>query len=340
MGLFTTNREEPLKAEVARRKWVNELNAARQHTDTSGITRKSTELTSKYATDQIRDNFTRETERMKLQRVTLKHLGGQKGQVRQIPALLGAHHRGATAQTVLSEGEQTVLGLAGFFTEVEFDASESAVVFDDPVTSLDHVRRDKVALRLAELAKSRQVIVFTHDIAFLSELLAATGRVDVSIAARTIQHRGDAPGYCKGGFPWKAQDIGERLNGIEVAIAKLKKDRQALDDDAYKKCVDDIGGMLSETWERALTSEIINQVYDRGTNHVRPEMVRMLVKITDGDNKDYQDGYGATSKWAFRHDKSEEMNYVPPEPGALQAEYDRLKAWRSRIRGYQQKSKS
>ena len=332
-----SNAATDLKTEVTRRKHINELNAARQHTDTSGITRKATELTTKYATDQIRDNFTRETERMKLQRVTLKDLGGQKGLMRQIPALLGVHHRDATARTVLSEGEQTVLGLAGFFTEAEFDASRSAVVFDDPVTSLDHVRRDKVALRLAELAKARQVIVFTHDIAFVTELLTAAGLVDVSVAARTIQHHGDVPGFCSDGFPWKAQDTPTRLNNIEVAIAKVRKGRQNLDDDAYKKRVDRIGGMLSETWERAATSEIVNQVYDRSSHHVRPEMVRMLVKITADDNKDYQDGYGRTSKWAFRHDKSEEINYVPPEPDELQSEYERLKAWHKRIKSYQQK---
>ncbi len=39
-------------------------------------------------------------------------------------------------------------------------------------------------------------------------------------------------------------------------------------------------------------------------------MVRMLAKISDEDNAEYQDGYGKTSKWALRHDKAEETNYV------------------------------
>jgi wobble nucleotide-excising tRNase len=33
---------------------------------------------------------------------------------------------------VLSEGEQTALGLAGYFTEAHFDDSKSALVLDDP----------------------------------------------------------------------------------------------------------------------------------------------------------------------------------------------------------------
>lgn len=274
---------------------------------------------------------------MRLNKVTLRDLGGHKGQVRQIPALVGVHHKGATARAVLSEGEQTVLGLAGFFTEAEFDSSRSGVVFDDPVTSLDHVRRDKVAERLAQLAKSRQVIVFTHDTAFVTDLLRSAVSAEISVTARTIQHRGDVPGYVADGFPWRAQDIGQRMNTIQEEITKLRKARQSLYDVEYEKRVNEVAGLLSETWERTVTSEIINRVYDRSQSQVRPEMVRMLAKITADDNHDYQEGYGKTSKWALRHDKAEESNYVPPEPSELEAEYARLKAWQKRIKSYQQK---
>lgn len=85
-----------------------------------------------------------------------------------------------------------------------------------------------------------------------------------------------------------------------------------------------------------MTSEIVNRVYDRSKSEVRPQMVRMLAKITEDDNAEYQDGYGKTSKWALRHDKAEETNYVAPEPNELEAECDRLKAWHKRIKSYQQ----
>lgn len=332
-----------LSAEVTRQKELSTLVTAKPQVDTAGITRKATELTTAHATEQIRDNFTRETERMGLARVTLKDRGGQKGKVNQIPALLGARHKDARASLVLSEGEQTVLGLAGFFTEAEFDDSKSALVFDDPVTSLDHVRRDKVALRLAEFATERQVIVFTHDVAFVAELLKAAGKKGVTPATRSIQSRGSLPGipgYCADGFPWKAQDTPQRLDTILKEIQALKKDRQTLDDDAYESRVSPVAGMLSETWERAVTSEIANKVFDRSVSQVQPKMVRILSKFTDSDNKEFQDGYGLTSKWARRHDKAEETNYVPPEPNELEAAYDLLKAWYKRIKSYQQQDPS
>src|SRR5207253_5189823 len=126
------------------------LAASLKLTDTSRIARKSTELTRSHVTALVRDRFTRESDRLRLERVTLEDQGGQKGQLRHRPTFVGAMQR-ASLQQVLSEGEQTALGLAGFFTEVHFDESRSAIILDDPVSSLDHVRRDYVANRLAEM---------------------------------------------------------------------------------------------------------------------------------------------------------------------------------------------
>ena len=46
------------------------------------------------------------------------------------------------------------------------------VIFDDPVSSLDHRRIGDVARRIADLALNHQVIVFTHDILLVTNLLA------------------------------------------------------------------------------------------------------------------------------------------------------------------------
>ena len=46
------------------------------------------------------------------------------------------------------------------------------VIFDDPVNSLDHRRIREIAARIVALSKSVQVVVFSHDIWFVSELLA------------------------------------------------------------------------------------------------------------------------------------------------------------------------
>ncbi|GAB3275666.1 AAA family ATPase [Sinomonas notoginsengisoli] len=80
---------------------------------------------------------------------------------------------------VLSEGEQKVLAMADFLAEARLAGITAPVLFDDPVSSLDHRRINEVAQRIVNLSTSNQVIVFTHDILFATTLLAlseSTGR--------------------------------------------------------------------------------------------------------------------------------------------------------------------
>ena len=323
-----------IKAEVQRLGRLSALNQARSGTDTNAITQKASALTRQYATVLILDRFTREAERLKLERVTLQDLGGHKGQLSQKPALLGAKHKSATAMSVLSEGEQTALGLAGFFTEAVFDLSKSTIIFDDPVTSLDHVRRDRVAERLAQLAKDRQVIVFTHDVSFAADLYAAADHEGVGLTERAVERKGARPGVCLTVFPWKAKDFGARVDAMLQELSKLKADRSSLTTSEYEERASAWAGMLSETWERSVSTEIINQIFDRGKSEVRVLKLRLLAKFTEVDNTDFQEGYAHTSKWARRHDKAPVTNYVAPEPDEMQDELDRLVNWQKRMRSY------
>lgn len=77
---------------------------------------------------------------------------------------------GQTANRVLSEGEQRAISLADFLTEILLNPNNTGVVFDDPVTSLDHLRKVNIAKRIVELASNKQVIVFTHDLLFVNFL--------------------------------------------------------------------------------------------------------------------------------------------------------------------------
>jgi len=72
---------------------------------------------------------------------------------------------------ILSEGEQKSIALAEFLTEVQLDnENKASIIFDDPVTSLDHKIIDEFARRLIQLSQERQVILFTHSIILLTVL--------------------------------------------------------------------------------------------------------------------------------------------------------------------------
>ncbi len=317
---------------LAQRKAIEDV---RRLTATNAITTKRGDLTETYVTAEVRDHFTRETERLDLRKVTLNRTGrGRNSALEHQPSLLGSR-RNAVVDQVLSEGEQTALGLAGFLTEVELDKSLSSVVFDDPVSSLDSERRSKVALRLVELASERQVIVFTHEITFVHALLKAAKGKSVAVTTRSIQRLGGTqPGLIVDQLPWAAKDIPERINKLEANLARLRRERENLTDDDYTDRTAQIAGRLSEALERAMNLLIVNELVDRGTNEVKPRMLKILPKFTQADHDEFQAAYAKTSSWAARHDNAPEENYVAPTVDELCDEVAWLKVWHARVKRY------
>ena len=326
--------KQNLAVEVERLKARAKIDEAKRLADTTGITRKSTALTTEHVTSVVRDQFTRETERLHLRKVTLDPTRGRRETtLEHRPKLLGATVD-ANIGHVLSEGEQTALGLAGFLTEVEFDESRSGVVLDDPVSSLDAGRRSRVAKRLVELAQDRQVIVFTHEATFVNALNKEARDLGVEVTERAILRHGERPGLVSDKHPWNVKDIPSRIDWLTAELNRIRTERSELDSDEYTRRAQEWGGRLSQAWERAVNLDVVNELVDRGTNEVRPRMFKMLVGITEQDNNDYQSGYAKASEWAPRHDQAPETNFIAPEPDELEAELVRFKDWVARIKRY------
>ena len=73
---------------------------------------------------------------------------------------------------------------------------------------------------------------------------------------------------------------------------------------------------------------------DYGTSEVRPKMFKMLARITENDDREFQQSYSHCSAWARRHDKSPAVNYVAPEPHELEQELTLVRSWYDRVRRY------
>jgi hypothetical protein len=83
-----------------------------------------------------------------------------------------------------------------------------------------------------------------------------------------------------------------------------------------------------------ISLEIINPVVDPVTDYIRPLSFRVLGHITETDDLEFQQSYGRCSTWLRRHDKSQTMNYVAPEPHELEAELTLAKTWFERVKKY------
>jgi len=88
--------------------------------------------------------------------------------------------KGKDPSLVLSEGEQKVIALADFIAETNITNINRGIIFDDPVNSLDEERKYEIAKRLASIAKDKQVVVFTHDLVFVSNLINFVSDLSIS----------------------------------------------------------------------------------------------------------------------------------------------------------------
>jgi len=182
-------------AQIARFKKIAALDLCQKDTDTRTVTSKNTELTKRLVTDAFCERFGTELQDLGLKTLSVKleEIKGVKGETNF--GLRLQPDSKLSVRDVASEGEQRCIALAAFLAELSQAGHQSALVFDDPVSSLDHWHRELIAQRLVKESKARQVIVLTHDTVFLNDLCA---KIEESSASGTYFHlawNGREPGY-------------------------------------------------------------------------------------------------------------------------------------------------
>ncbi|HEX2894102.1 MAG TPA: AAA family ATPase [Marmoricola sp.] len=324
-----------IEQERERLRELETLNAKFTEANTRSITDKVGELTRAYVTEEARDRFTREADRLGLERVTFRATRARQGALLHKTDFLNAR-TGARLGDVLSEGEQTALGFAGFLTEAHFEASKSALIFDDPVSSLDHMKREAVAHRIVALAEERQVIVFTHDVAFTMALRKAAGEAGVDFTTRGVERRRKVgPGFTTMSHPWTAQDAAQRIDSLRQQVAALRKSEEGMSEADYMQATENIAGHMSQTWERIISQVLAEPLVDYKSLEVRVGKLRVVGRVSAEDVKTYDDSYSRISGWASRHDPHPELNYTPPTVQTLEDEIGVLDAWLKSVKRYQ-----
>ncbi len=236
---------------------------------------------------------------------------------------------------VLSEGESRTLSLASFLTELKTAPSRSAIIFDDPVSSLDEAWRERIARRLVSEAADRQVVVFTHDLLFLRFLLDEAKRQDVPCAHQYVRRENEV-GLCSADLPWVAMSTNERIGRLhsrwQTAEKLFRTARGSYEPDAR-----DMFGMLREAWERATTEVLLNDVVERYRHSIETQKVKYLHDITVDDYKALEAGMAECSRWMRGHDQPPADGTPFPEPEALRQRIDDLENWVKAIRARRRK---
>ena len=157
-----SERKDEVVEYLVKLKWVKKAQEVNRTETTRPITELSKKVWDELITDTFKVKF--EQERKKLGARTVGFtFPGEAGVTKRSKTMEGLEN----IDDFLSEGEQKAIAIADFLAEISIKEQITPVVFDDPVTSFDHVRREIIAKRFIEESRRRQVIIFTHDILFL-----------------------------------------------------------------------------------------------------------------------------------------------------------------------------
>ena len=318
-------------AQIKRLKQIKALETAQRDTTTNRVTTKSTEIAQALVTDALRAQFAREVASFEIAGLAVELR--QQNSVQGVPRFKVALTRkpAASVGQVLSEGEHRCVALAAFMAELATTDNKSGIVFDDPVSSLDHMHREAVAKRLIAEAANRQVIVFTHDLAFLFELDRAAKDVDPKpqVAVSSVSRGGDKAGFCRSEPPFKARRVTDITASLTNQLANERFHFDQGDQDRWRDTVKSIAASLRDTWEIAV-EEAVGHVIRRLSNEVKtPGLVKLTV-ITVPDCEAMRDGFQRCSE--LLHSAAPALNRPLPRPDALTEEISALAVWTDNLR--------
>lgn len=230
--------------------------------------------------------------------------------------------------SVLSEGEQRAIAIASFLAEVSMSDSTGCVVFDDPVCSLDHRRRELVVSRLVKEAQVRQVVVFTHDVYFLCLLQQQANYESVAVSSLSLHRGASGYGMADSELPFQGAPTSKRvgmLRQMQVACAKSYKEGDEKD---YHRRATDAYYHLRLAWERGVEEVLFKGVVTRFGEGIKTQLLAQ-VTVDDEDYAAVEAGMTKCSK--FAHDKAALGDMAIPGPDELEADISALDAWRKRI---------
>ncbi len=215
--------------------------------------------------------------------------------------------------------------------ELATTANKSGIVFDDPVSSLDHMHREAVAKRLITEAAYRQVIVFTHDLAFLFELNRAADNAQPKpqVAISSLSRGSDKAGFCRSEPPFKARRVSDITASLTNQLANERYHFDQGNQDAWRNTVKSVAGTLRDTWEVAV-EEVVGHVIRRLSNEVKTPGLIKLTAITVLDCEAMRDGFSRCSE--LLHSAAAALNRPLPRPEALLAEIEVLSSWSASLR--------
>ena len=306
---------------VALAKCAERLESERRAITT--VLRNITGLTTRASEQLINKNFEQmfrnECSELRAPELELEFFG-REGHPRRRRTLPGDHK----PSRVLSEGEQKVIAIADFIAEAKMSEISVPVIFDDPVSSLDHRRVEEVATRIADLASDHQVVVFTHDIFFTACLLAIFDKSEGCVYYRVTDEDGMGTVTPGTGPRWDTMsNLGAKINlSIEGAIKTAGEERETYVREAYSSI---------RSWcELFVEQDMLAKVTERYQPNVRmTNLDRIKVSILGTTIETVTSVFGDACGYIEAHSQALPTLGVAPTLSQLQGDWEKLKKCRT-----------
>lgn len=233
---------------------------------------------NKLITDKYLKKFTETLNNLQCPYIVKSRTTPQKGKVLKelfLETDPTIDEKNAKIDKILSEGEKRAVALADFLTEVSIDEFCSVVVFDDPVTSLDLEWKDKLASILVKVSKSRQVIIFTHDVPFCYMMMKYAESNSVDIKTHIIERGSidNKPGYVYLNNSPSSEEKYRNTNFVKEILDEAKK----LEPEKQQNKLMQGFGALRTCYEVFINYDLLNQVIKRWDENIRVHNLQGIV---------------------------------------------------------------
>ena len=326
---------EDVLEEIDRKIEQYKLESVSSDTKTYPITKENSRITEKLVTQFLRAGFSEELDKFGINDLAIELRRKSKhGVPRFFISFIDSPHK--AAEMILSEGEHRCVALAAFMAEISTTQGHSAIVFDDPVTSLDHNYREKISERLTLEAQKRQVVVFTHEVAFMLLIQNKCKDMNTQLSLGYIEKFKKSTGIVHCDPPLHAQGVDEVIRGLQQHLNNVKNQYEKGELVEWDRTARDMIFRLRHTWERAI-EQFVAPVFKRMSNKVTPGGLYKLTILTEDDSETALESYGRCSK--HLHSSADALMPKIPTLDDIQYEISELSNWVQNIENRQDKIK-
>ena len=312
--------------QIERYKRIAALKNCKKDTATKSITDKNTELSTLLITEAFCQRFENEIRDLGLRTLSVKmeDAEGRKGERKFALRIVDALDH--DLKQVASEGEQRCIALAAFLAELSLSSHQSALVFDDPVSSLDHGHRELIAKRLVRESKIRQIIVFTHDPVLVHELEFYSRQEVASITFRYLEWSDGIPGRCNDGLPWDFKSFLDRIDKLEKLQRNVQSRWQPLPNESNVIEMRGAYSLLRATLERMVEREVFADVVFRFRSYINVQNLERVIGFCRTECEEVLRLHRKYCDVTEAHDYAVGKHGRIPDPNELACDITALKA--------------